>query len=86
MLKFAIGSLIAGWLLLVLVAAFGHLTWDNRLPWGPPGLFCVALMFGIASLEFYERKTLPLLTAVLGCCSLLVYGVFYFLLIGLVGH
>ena len=86
MLKVVSGSFAAGLLLLFLIAATGNLVWHNKLLWGPPILFSLACFLGLAGWDHEEHRVPLLLLGAVAFCSILGYGVFYFLLFGLVGH
>jgi hypothetical protein len=86
MLKMASGSFAAGLLVLFLIAASGHLAWDNRLLWAPPIFFSLACFLGLAGWDHEEHRGQLLLLGAMAFCSILVYGVFYLFLFALVGH
>jgi hypothetical protein len=87
MLRWTLLSFSAGWLLIILIAATGHLTWDNKLLWGPLSLFMLSTMLGLTGFEDDEHRAPLLLLAALSFGSALVYPLFYlFFVFGMGGY
>ncbi|GAB6197075.1 hypothetical protein [Lysobacter xanthus] len=78
MIRAAVGSFVAAWVLLGLIVVTGHLAWDNRLLWGPVVLLsasCMAALFG--AIEDEQHRLPLLLLAATAFCAVLGYSLFY---------
>jgi hypothetical protein len=81
----ALGSLLAGWLLLITLFSLGALSWDNPWMWGPPLLFVGSSLAGGEMAMFDdENRGTGLLFLLLGIGSAMVHGVVWFYAFGLV--
>lgn len=87
MLRFTLLSFATAWLLIILIAVTGHLTWDNKLLWVPLSLFMLSTMLGLTGFEDDEHRAPLLLLAALSFGSALVYPLFYlFFVFGMGGY
>lgn len=75
----ALGALLSGWALLVLLLTMRALAWDNPWMWGPPILFGIAGMLGgEIAISDEENRGAGVLFLLLGIGSAMVHIVIWF--------
>ncbi|GAB2524872.1 hypothetical protein [Lysobacter humi (ex Lee et al. 2017)] len=87
MVKFTLACFVFGWAF-ILAVAFGLISQESKLGFGPLIFFMAATMVGSSGgIEDPENRTLLFLFAALSLGSVLLYAVFrFFMLFGWAGH